>query len=52
MKILDIEMIHDFAKDHADARTSLARWIQETKAANWQSPDDIKAALSIRKYSL
>ena len=44
MIIVDVEMIYDFAKNHADARRSLAKWIQETKEADWQSPDDIKAA--------
>jgi len=42
MKIFDVEMIHDFAKQHADARSHLIGWLDDTKRANWQNPNDIK----------
>lgn len=43
MKIFDIETIHNFAKQHADARSHLIAWLNEVEKANWQSPNDIKA---------
>jgi len=44
MKIVGIGIIQEFAKEHADARTRLARWVEEVKRADWQRSDDIKAS--------
>jgi mRNA interferase HigB len=43
MKVFDTELLHDFAKQHADVRTHLVAWLRETEKATWQNPNDIKA---------
>jgi len=42
MKIFAIEMIHDFAKRHADSRRDLTAWHDHTKDAAWHDSEAIK----------
>lgn len=41
MLILLLEKLHVFAKQHADARKSLAVWKQVTEQAAWKSRQDV-----------
>ena len=36
-------MLEDFKRRHADARGPLDSWLSEAEAAEWRSPEDIKA---------
>ena len=42
MHVIKKRTLADFWKKHADARISLNAWFYEAKAADWQSPQDIK----------
>ena len=37
VKVIRQDIIEDFKKKHADARSSLDRWIHITEASDWQS---------------
>lgn len=43
MQIFGVKLIHDFARQHANARSHLIAWLNETEKVNWQGPNDIKA---------
>ena len=43
MKVLDKEMLDEFASEHGDIRGQLSAWIAEAESATWKSPADIRA---------
>lgn len=42
VKVIRQDIIEDFKKKHADARSSLDRWIHITEASDWQSFADLR----------
>jgi len=49
MVILNLKALALFALQHADARKSIATWIQITKEANWKKRQDILASFANAK---
>lgn len=43
MRIISTKLIHDCARDHADARSAFVDWIQGVERAEWGSPADVRA---------
>ena len=43
MRVIAVKNLRDFWDIHPAAQTPLKAWLGEAKAANWQSPTDIKA---------
>ena len=43
MRIISTKLIHDCARDHADARSAFVDWIQGVERAEWSSPADVRA---------
>ena len=43
MRIVSQKLIHDCARDHADARSALLDWIQGVERAEWVGPADVRA---------
>ncbi len=43
MRVIAVKNLRDFWEIHADAEAPLKAWLDEAKAAVWQSPADIKA---------
>ena len=43
MRVVAVKNLRDFWTGHADAEHPLKAWLDETKAASWQTPADIKA---------
>lgn len=41
MLITNADKIHSFSKKHADARKSIATWIQVTQEALWKTKQDV-----------
>lgn len=46
MRVIAIKNLRDFWEKYPDAQMPLKAWLDEAKAANWQSPADIKARYS------
>lgn len=42
MKVVGIGRLEDFFRRHADAKPQISAWISEVKAAQWQTPHDVK----------
>lgn len=42
MRILGLQLLHDFKQSHADARGSLDAWQVEVARESWQTSQDIK----------
>ena len=42
MQIVRIQLLHEFAKEHADVRAALAAWVDEIERAAWTTPNDVK----------
>jgi mRNA interferase HigB len=42
MKVLGRQLLTEFKKRHADARSALDAWLAEAGAAEWTKPQDIK----------
>lgn len=42
MRLAGLGAIEEFARGHADAGPSVRAWAAEARAANWQTPQDIK----------
>jgi len=42
MRIVNLVLIEEFKKQHADSRGQLDAWRVDVTAARWQSPQDIK----------
>ncbi len=52
MRVIAVKNLRDFWEIHSDAEAPLKAWLDEARAANWQSPADIKvryASASILK---
>ena len=43
MNVVGISVLDEFADKHGDVRDQIASWVNETMAATWQTPADIKA---------
>lgn len=43
MRVIAVKNLRDFWEIHPDAEAPLKAWLDEAKAADWQSPADIKA---------
>lgn len=43
MNVVGRGTLEDFKKRHADARGPLDSWLSEAEAADWHTPEDIKA---------
>jgi mRNA interferase HigB len=43
MRVLGRQRLEEFRAAHADARPSIDAWLAEAEAAEWQTPNDIKA---------
>lgn len=43
MIVIAKKILRDFWEQHADAEQQLKAWFKEASAANWSSPNDIKA---------
>lgn len=48
MRIISPKMLRSFAAVHPDASSSLDAWRRVTRAADWQSFDDVKATFGKR----
>ena len=46
MKVVGRELLDDFSRGHADARSQIASWLYEVEDAEWQTPNDIKQRYS------
>jgi mRNA interferase HigB len=42
MKILQLGILEDFIRKHADIKSSLESWLQEAKTSEWKNTMDIK----------
>ena len=43
MRVIAVKNLRDFWETQPSAEASLKAWLADAKAANWQSPADIKA---------
>jgi mRNA interferase HigB len=43
MRIIGRERLDDIYRNHADGRDWIENWLADTHAAQWRSPQDIKA---------
>ena len=41
MKLIAKELLHNFKKEHADARSQLESWEADVEAADWKTPQDV-----------
>ena len=46
MKVLGLDLLTDFSKKHANAKSQLDAWYAEAKDANWKTTHDIKQRYS------
>lgn len=44
MRVIAVKNLRDFWEIHPDTEAPLKAWLDEARAANWQSPADIKAS--------
>ena len=44
MRIVSQKLIHDCARDHANARSAFVDWLQDVERAEWASPTDVVRA--------
>ena len=42
MKLLDKQLLIEFAEEHADARSQISSWWAEIEEAQWNNPGDLK----------
>jgi len=42
MKVVNLEILDEFGRQHADCAASLRAWLAEARAADWKSPADLK----------
>lgn len=50
MRIVGRQILHDFQRRHADARSSVDAWVAEVEEAEWDSPNDIKAKFASASF--
>ena len=50
MKVVGIQILKDFADQHADVRNQLDAWISEAQDASWQTPSEIKARYAAASF--
>ena len=43
MKVVGKQILDNFKRHHADARSQVDAWLAEVEDAEWDSPNDIKA---------
>lgn len=46
MKVLGLDLLTDFSKKHANAKSQLDAWYAEAKQADWKTTHDIKQRYS------
>lgn len=52
MRVVGRDLLEDFKRRHADARSQVDAWLAEAKEASWKTPHDVKgryASASILK---
>jgi mRNA interferase HigB len=42
MKLLGIQILHEFVEKHADARSQIDSWRAEIEEAQWDTPNELK----------
>lgn len=42
MKVVNRQLLFDFVRTHADARSSIGAWLNEAEAAKWGHPAEMK----------
>jgi len=42
MKVVNLEILDECGRQHADCAASLWAWLAEARAADWKSPADLK----------
>lgn len=42
MKLLNLTILEEFKRKHANAQSPLDAWIREAQQAQWQTPQDIR----------
>jgi mRNA-degrading endonuclease HigB of HigAB toxin-antitoxin module len=50
MKILQLGILEDFIRKHADIKSSLESWLQEAKTSEWKNTMDIKKSICICEF--
>jgi mRNA interferase HigB len=50
MEIIGEDTLKAYARKHQNARSSLARWLKITKAANWKNFQEVKATFAATDY--
>lgn len=51
MRVLNKDLVENFAKDHADSRAALNRWIQAMEEANWKTHAELKQMFPSADYT-
>lgn len=46
MIVVGTTILTDFVNRHGDVRSQVSAWLGEVKAANWQTPSELKARFS------
>lgn len=50
MEVVGEDNLKEYARKHQNARSSLARWLKLTRAANWKRFQDVKATFPAADY--
>jgi len=50
MKVVGKQILDDFKRLHADARSQIDAWVAEVEVAEWDSPNDIKARFASASF--
>lgn len=50
MRIVGRQILDDFKRRHADARSQVDAWVAEVEDAEWGSPNDIKARFASASF--
>ncbi|MEO5969029.1 MAG: type II toxin-antitoxin system HigB family toxin [Bdellovibrionia bacterium] len=50
MKIIGLNLLHDFCLDHADCRQWIENWIADVRESRWQTTHDIRSRYSSASF--
>lgn len=50
MKVVGRQVLDEFKRRHADARSQVDAWLAEVEDADWDSPNDIKARFASASF--
>ena len=50
MKVVGKQILDDFKRHHADARSQVDAWLAEVEDAEWELPNDIKAKFASASF--